>query len=42
MTLSEYWDYTIKWGGGGGGGWKKNGGTGAGYDFYISAFTGNG
>ena len=37
MTLREYWDYTKKWGVD-----NKMGERGGGYDFYISAFTGNG
>ena len=35
MTLREYWDYTIKWG------WVDNKMGRGGYDFSISAFTGN-
>ena len=38
MTIREYWDYTIKWCGVG----VDNKMGGEGYDFYISAFTGNG
>ena len=36
ITLREYWNYTIKWG------VDNKMGGGGGYDFYISAFTGNG
>ena len=46
MNLRECSDYTIKWGrgraGSGGGGVVDNKMGEGGYDFYISAFTGNG
>ena len=42
MILREYWDYTIKSGRGEEGWGVDNKMGGGGYDFYISAFTGNG